>query len=94
MIASFSSRALKRFWERSDTTRLLSRSVSRIKLVLDVLDAATTPMDMNIPGFGFHALKGDRRGEYAVTITRNWRITFRWRGEDAVNVDFEDYHGG
>jgi proteic killer suppression protein len=51
-------------------------------------------MDMNIPGFGFHALKGDRRGEYAVTITRNWRITFRWRGEDAVNVDFEDYHGG
>ena len=45
-------------------------------------------------GFGSHALKGDRRGQYAVTITRNWRITFRWLGEDAIDVGFEDYHGG
>ena len=94
MIASFSSRALKRFWERGDPSRLPPQFATKIGLVLDALDAATRPRDVDLPGFGFHALKGDRRGQYAVTITRNWRITFRWLGEDAIDVDFEDYHGG
>jgi toxin HigB-1 len=67
---------------------------SKTAVVLDALDAATRPRDLDLPGFGFHAMKGDRRGQYAVTITRNWRITFRWLGEDAIEVDFEDYHGG
>jgi proteic killer suppression protein len=90
----FSSRALKRFWERGDASRLPPQFVSKIGMVLDALDAATTPGDVDLPGFGFHALKGDRRGQYAITITGNWRATFRWQGEDAIDVDFEDYHGG
>ena len=94
MIASFSSRALKQFWERGDESRLPAQSVTKIGMVLDALDAATRPRDVDLPGFGFHALKGDRRGQYAVTITCNWRITFRWLGEDAIDVGFEDYHGG
>jgi len=94
MIASFRSRALKRYWERSDASRLPTKFVDKIRLVLDTLDAATMPIELDLPGFGFHALKGNRRGQYAVTITRNWRITFWWQGEDATNVDFEDYHGG
>jgi toxin HigB-1 len=94
MIASFSSRALKRFWERSEATRLPTQFVPKIKLILDALDAATEPKDMDVTGFRFHPLKGNRRGEYAVTVTRNWRITFRWLGEDAIDVRFEDYHGG
>ena len=57
------------------------------------IDAATRPRDVDLPGFGFHALKGDRSGQYAITITRNWRVTFRWQGEDAIDVGFEDYHG-
>jgi len=48
---------------------------------------------MNSPGFGFHALKGELAGRYAVLVSRNWRITFSWRGEDATAVDLEDYHG-
>jgi toxin HigB-1 len=47
---------------------------------------------MNLPGFDFHGLKGDRRGTFSVTVTGNWRVTFRWRGEDAIDVDYEDYH--
>ncbi len=50
------------------------------------------PEDMNIPGFKFHQLSGDRKGTYAVTVTGNWRITFRFDGEDAIDVDLEDYH--
>ena len=85
---------MKRFWERSDASRLPPQFLAKIRSVLDALDAATTPRDVDLPGFGFHALRGDRRGQYAIRVTRNWRVTFRWQGEDAIDVDFEDYHGG
>jgi proteic killer suppression protein len=48
---------------------------------------------MNAPGYGFHALTGNMRGRYAVSVSRNWRITFAWSGTDAIDVDLEDYHG-
>jgi proteic killer suppression protein len=60
--------------------------------MLDRLDAVVRPEDMNIPGFKFHQLSGDRKGTYAVTVSGNWRITFRFDGKDAVDVDLEDYH--
>lgn len=48
--------------------------------------------DMNLPGYHFHELKGKRRGAFAVRVTGNWRITFRFVGEDAFDVNLEDYH--
>jgi proteic killer suppression protein len=47
---------------------------------------------MDIPGYFFHPLTGDRAGTYSVRVTGNWRITFRWQGQDAIAVDHEDYH--
>ena len=47
---------------------------------------------MDIPGFKFHPLKGGRAGEYSVSVTGNWRMTFSFVGEDAVNVSLQDYH--
>jgi toxin HigB-1 len=47
---------------------------------------------MNLPGYRFHALKGDRKGTFAVDASGNWRITFRWDREDAVDLNLEDYH--
>lgn len=47
---------------------------------------------MNVPGFRFHPLKGERKGSYAVSVSGNWRITFKFDGENAVDVDLEDYH--
>jgi proteic killer suppression protein len=92
MIASFRSRALTRCWERSESRRLPPASVERIRLILDRLNAATEPQDLDLPGFGFHALKGGRKGEFAVVVTRNWRITFGWEEGEAIDVDLEDYH--
>lgn len=60
--------------------------------MLDRLDAAVKPEDMNIPGYTFHPLLGDRKGTYAVTVTGNWRITYKFDGEDAIDVNLEDYH--
>lgn len=60
--------------------------------MLDRLDTAQTPQDMDLPGLRFHALKGARKGTYAVAVTGNWRITFQWEDGDALNVHFEDYH--
>lgn len=47
---------------------------------------------MNAPGFGLHALKGDLKGHWSVTVNGNWRLTFRFEGEDAILVDYQDYH--
>jgi proteic killer suppression protein len=47
---------------------------------------------MNLPGFGLHQLKGDRKGTWSIAVSGNWRITFRFQGADALDVDFEDYH--
>ncbi len=92
MILSFRSRALQRFWERNDATKLPPDRVTRIEMILDRLDASTKPSDLHLPGLGFHALSGDKKGRYAVSVSANWRVTFAWEGEDAVQVDFEDYH--
>lgn len=54
--------------------------------------AARRPEDMDLPGNRFHALKGRRKGTYAVDASGNFRITFRWHGDDAVDLDLEDYH--
>jgi proteic killer suppression protein len=92
MILSFRSRALQRLWERDDASKLPPDRVKRIAILLDRLDASNRPRDMDLPGFGFHALSGDKKGRYAVSASANWRITFGWTEEDAVEVDFEDYH--
>ena len=47
---------------------------------------------MNLPGLRFHPLKGESKGRYAVDASGNWRVTFGWEGEDAIEVDLEDYH--
>ena len=60
--------------------------------MLDRLDASTKPDDMDIPGFKYHPLSRDRKGEFSVTVTGNWRITFKFDGENATDVNFEDYH--
>lgn len=94
MIKNFKSKALRRFWFDNDARGLKTDHVEKIALILAELNAATRPEDMNRPGRGFHGLKGDRAGQYAVTIKKNWRITFAWtaEGADAIDVDYVDYH--
>jgi proteic killer suppression protein len=57
-----------------------------------MLQSATGPESMDLPGFKLHELRGDQKGLWAVTVDKNWRITFRFEGGDALDVDFQDYH--
>jgi toxin HigB-1 len=92
MIVSFSHKGLELFFTKSSYKAIPAQFASRIERMLDRLDAATVPDDMSLPGYKFHALKGQRRGEYAVSVSGNWRITFEFDGQDAINVNLEDYH--
>ena len=92
MIASFRHRGLKRFYERGDRSRISADMVEKVENILAVLNRAKRPDDMDLPGFRLHPLKGDRAGEWAVTVRANWRITFRFSGGDAEDIDLVDYH--
>jgi toxin HigB-1 len=92
MIASFRSRALKRFFEKNDASKINPAWVERIGMLLDALDDAEAPGDLDAVGVGFHALKG-KPPRWSVTVSRNWRLTFGWEDKDAIDVDLEDYHG-
>jgi proteic killer suppression protein len=92
MIRSFRSRGLKRFARTGDASKLGVPNEKRVRLILNALDAATAPDDMDIPGLKFHGLGGKDNGRHSVSVTGNWRITFGWDGPDAIDVDLEDYH--
>ena len=64
----------------------------RLSDQLSVLNVATGPKQMDIPGWKLHALKGHLAGYWAVSVSGNWRLTFSFDGEDAILVDYQDYH--
>lgn len=92
MIRGFKHKGLERFFRRGDYRGVPAQSAARIERMLDRLDTAIRPDDMNLPGYRFHRLKGGRADTYAVSVSGNWRITFAFEGEDATRVDLEDYH--
>lgn len=92
MIESFRHKGLKDFWEKSSRKGIPPASAPRIERVLDALDAATDVSQLNLPGFKLHPLKGDRKGEWSIWVSENYRITFRFAQGDAYDVNLEDYH--
>jgi proteic killer suppression protein len=91
MIRTFRSKALRNFAERGDHSKLNVPSINRARRILTRLNAALRPQDLDLPGYRFHTLKGGAKGRCAVDASGNWRITFGWDGEDAIDVDVEDY---
>ncbi|MDO8876236.1 MAG: type II toxin-antitoxin system RelE/ParE family toxin [Pseudolabrys sp.] len=92
MIRNIRHRGLKRLFEHDDRSKLRPDLVEKIILLLGRLDAAGSIDDMDVPGLGLHRLSGDFRGFWSVTVSRNWRIVFRFDQGDAFDVDFVDYH--
>lgn len=92
MIQGFRHKALKRLFENGETKGVRADHVEKLENILALLDCAERPGDMNLPGFRFHALKGDLKGFWSVTVRANWRVIFRFHEGDAHDVDLIDYH--
>jgi len=93
-IDSIRHRALRRFAETGLTKGLPSGSVDQLRRMLAYIDAIDAAEELRVPpNYGAHQLTGDRKGEWALTVTRNWRMTFRINAVGAVkDMDLEDYH--
>ena len=84
------SDALSKEARRQGITK--AEQAPKLARILDRLDASISPRDMNLPGFRLHLLRGKEKGTWSVWVNGNWRVTFRFEGEDAVVVDYHDYH--
>lgn len=92
MIRSFKSRALKRFFERGDESRIRADHRETVRDILARLNASAAPDDMDLPGFRLHRLKGEYAGFWAVSVRANWRVIFRFEEGQVADVDYLDYH--
>ena len=92
MIKSFQHKGLERFFSKGSKAGIQAKHAPRMRLQLGRLDAASGPQDMNLPGWKLHPLKGELKGFWAVSVDENWRLVFTFEGEDAVLVDYTDYH--
>ena len=92
MIRGFGHKGLKQLFENDIRKGIRPDLLEKAENILFVLNRATKPSDMDLPGFRLHPLKGGRRGFWAVTVRANWRIVFRLEGGDAHDIDLIDYH--
>lgn len=92
MIESFKHRGLQRYFTRGTKSEIPTELAARIRLILARLHAAEKAQDMNLPGLHLHELKGKRKETWSVRVSGNWRMTFKFHGVNAAEVDLEDYH--
>lgn len=92
VIRSFRHKGLEAFFLTANKAVIQPAHAKRLRLQLAALDASVGPHGMNLPGWKLHQLTGDLVGRWAVTVSGNWRLTFGFEGQDAVLVDYQDYH--
>lgn len=92
MIRSFKHKGLARFFRFGNTAGIQAAHAKRLRLILGRLHAASDARDMDLPGLRLHPLTGNRIGVWSVTVSGNWRVTFRFEDGDAEIVNYEDYH--
>ncbi len=92
MIKSFRHRGLKELYEGGRSARVAPGNVVKLLRILTALDRSSSPTGMDLPGYRLHPLKGRLNGHHAVSVSANWRVTFRFEDGHAVDVDYLDYH--
>jgi toxin HigB-1 len=92
VIRSFGHKGLRLLFETGNSRGIQSAHAQKLTDILDLLNAAAIPGDMDFPGSYLHPLKGALKGYWAVRVSGNWRIIFRFEKGDALDVDYVDYH--
>jgi proteic killer suppression protein len=86
---------LRRFIERNDASGLPPRVIEKVRNIVTFVQEMEEAKELrDIPSWKSHQLTGDRKGTWSLTVTRNWRITFRIDQSEGeiFDLDFEDYH--
>jgi toxin HigB-1 len=92
MIRSFRHKGLEQFFSTGSTRGINAQHAAKLRRMLTALHTAEGPQNLNQPAYRLHPLQGDRRGQWSVWVSGNWRIVFEFVGADVVNVDLVDYH--
>ena len=93
LIRNFRHKGLRRFFESGSLAGIMPPHASKLSDILTVLNVAKLPGHGDFPGFRLHPLKGGREGQWAVSVSGNWRVTFAFDDQsDVVQVDYEDHH--
>ena len=92
MIQNFKHKGLKQLFESGIAKGVNPKHAKRLMNILALLETAETTDDMDLPGLKLHQLKGKRKETWAVTVSGNWRTTFKIQNGDALDIDYEDYH--
>ena len=92
MVKSFRHAGIERFFRTGSKAGIQPKHAERLSLQLFALNRAKSAKDMDAPGWRIHALTGDLRGHWSIKVDENWRLTFTFEGEDAILVDYQDYH--
>ena len=92
MILSFRHKGLEAYFKTGRMSGIPPIHANRLRELLTALNVATSPKDLAKPSWRLHGLQGDRAGFYAVTVQANWRLTFRFEGQDVELLDYLDYH--
>ncbi len=92
MINSFRHKGLQAFFASGSKAGIQPHHAAKLRRLLGQLNESSRPEHMDVPGWKFHPLSGDLAGHWSVWVNGNWRLTFRFEGEDAILVDYQDYH--
>ncbi len=92
MIKSFKHKGLKDFFESGSRAGIQTHHAKKLTILLTALNVAKDERDMNAPSWALHSLSGNLRFHWSVTVSGNWRLTFRFEEGDVVLVDYQDYH--
>ena len=92
MIKGFRHKGIEQFFRTGSKAGIQPKHADRLRKQLFALDNAKAADDMNAPGWRLHPLHGDLEGHWSIDVSGHWRMTFTFEEEDAVLVDYRDYH--
>jgi proteic killer suppression protein len=92
VIKSFRHKGIELFFRTGSRAKIQASHAERLRTQLLALDNARSEKDMNAPGWRLHPHRGELQDHWSVTVSGNWHLTFAFEGQDAVLVDYQDYH--
>ena len=92
MIVSFQHKGLRKFYETGSKQGIVASHEMRLQMILAALEIAETAEELNLPAFSLHPLKGNLQSYWSIKVSGNWRVIFRFNGNDVELLDYLDYH--